>query len=253
MEVARGLDRGIEGLRLIAVAARDQESATARAATLNCRPAVVSLSDLALADVVVEAATAETFSDVAEPAIDQGRIFIPASVGPLLARMDLIERARHTGARILPPTGALLGLDAVRAAAEGHIHTVTLETRKHPRSYEGTPWVVSQAIDLGAVTEPTCIFDGNAREAAAWFPANANIAAALALAGIGPERTRVKLWADPDLHRNVHTVRVDSDVARFTMTIEGLTSPANPRSSRLAPLSILASLRGLVATLKSGS
>jgi aspartate dehydrogenase len=253
MEVARGLDRGIEGLKLIAVAARDQESARTRAAALNCRPAVVSLPDLALADIVVEAAPAAIFSDVAEPAIDEGRIFIPASVGALLRRMDLIERAKLTGARILPPTGALLGLDAVRAAAEGGIHTVTLETRKHPRSYQGTPWVVSRTIDLGAVTEPTCIFDGNAREAAAWFPANANIAAALALAGIGPERTQVKFWVVPDLQRNVHTVSVDSDVARFTMTIEGLPSPANPRSSRLTPLSILASLRGLVATLKSGS
>lgn len=253
MEVARGLDRGIEGLRLVAVAARDQESANARAATLKCRPVVVSPSDLALADVVVEAATAEAFSAVAEPAIDRGRIFIPASVGPLLGRMDLIARAKHTGARILPPTGALLGLDAVRAAAEGDIYTVTLETRKQPRSYEGAPWIVSRTIDLGAVTEPTCIFDGNAHEAAAWFPANANVAAALALAGIGPERTRVKFWADPDLRRNVHTVSVDSDVARFTMTIEGLPSPTNPRSSRLTPLSILASLRGLVAALKSGS
>jgi len=253
MEVARGLDRGIDGLRLIAVAARDQDSAHARAATLKCKPAVVSLADLALADIVVEAAPAKIFPMVAEPAIDQGRIFIPASVGALLGRMDLIERAKITGARILPPTGALLGLDAVRAAAEGDIHTITLETRKPPRTYEGAPWVVSRAIDLGAVTEPTCIFDGNAREAAAGFPANANIAAALALAGIGPEKTRVKFWADPDVQRNVHTVSVDSDVARFTMTIEGLPSPANPRSSRLTPLSILASLRGLVATLKSGS
>jgi aspartate dehydrogenase len=106
---------------------------------------------------------------------------------------------------------------------------------------------------LDAVRAPTCIFDGNALAAAVGFPANANVAAALALAGIGPERTRVRLWADPTVQRNVHTVSVDSAAARFTMTIEGLPSPANPRSSQLTPLSILAALRGLVAPLKSGS
>jgi aspartate dehydrogenase len=153
----------------------------------------------------------------------------------------------------LPPTGALLGLDAVRAAAEGKVNSVTLESRKAPKGYAGAPWVVAQKIDLDVVTVATCIFDGNAIEAAAGFPANANVAAALALAGIGPERTRVKLWADPGVQRNVHTVTVDSAAARFTMTMEGLPSPTNPRSSQLTPLSILASLRGLVSTLKSGS
>ncbi|MFM9844281.1 MAG: aspartate dehydrogenase [Dongiaceae bacterium] len=253
MEVARGLDSGIDGLTLIAVAARDREAAHRRVATLNTPPAVVMLPELAAADIVVEAAPAAIFAEVAEPAIDAGRIFMPASVGALLSRMDLIDRARRSGARILPPTGALLGLDAVRAAAEGEVNSVTLESRKPPLGYAGAPWVVERNIDLKAVTEPTCIFDGSALSAVTGFPANANVAAALALAGIGAERTRVKLWADPTIQRNVHMVSVDSAVARFTMTIEGVPSPANPRSSRLTPLSILASLRGLVSTLKSGS
>jgi aspartate dehydrogenase len=253
MAVARGLDAGIDGLTLTAVAARDREAARSRVAAFRTQPRVVNLSELATADIVVEAAPAAIFNEVAEPAIAAGRIFIPASVGALLKRKDLIERARITGARILPPTGALLGLDAVRAAAEGEVGSIILESRKSPKGYAGAPWVMRHMIDLDAISEPTCIFDGNALTAADGFPANANVAAALALAGIGPERTRVKLWADPTVQRNVHIVSVDSAAARFTMTMEGLPSPTNPRSSQLTPLSILAALRGLVSTLKSGS
>jgi aspartate dehydrogenase len=94
---------------------------------------------------------------------------------------------------------------------------------------------------------------GNAYDAAAGFPANVNVAAALALAGIGPERTQVEIWADPRLTRNTHTIRVEAEAARFTMTIEGVPSPGNPRTGMLTPLSMLACLRGLVSTLKIGT
>jgi aspartate dehydrogenase len=240
-------------LRLTAVSARDQAAAKAKLSTFSAPPAVVSLSELARADVVVEAAPAAIFADVAVRAIEAGRILIPASVGALLKRMDLIERARETGARILPPTGALLGLDAIRAVAEGPVESITLESRKPPQGYAGTPWVVANHIDLAAMTVAQCIFRGTAAEAANSFPANANVAAALALAGIGPERTQVELWADPGVTRNLHTVQVVSATARFRMTIEGLPSADNPRTSQLTPLSIVAALRGLVSTLKSGS
>jgi aspartate dehydrogenase len=253
LEVARILDSGVDGLRLILAAARDQDGARTKVAALRQPPEIVPIARLGAADIVVEAAPASIFDEVAEVAVGAGRIFVPASVGALLGRMDLVEKARQTGARILPPTGALLGLDAVRAAAEGEVHEVMLESRKPPLGYSGAPWVVAKRIDLASITMPTCIFDGNASGAAAGFPANANVAAALALAGVGPERTRVKLWADPTVQRNVHAVTVDAAAARFTMTIEGLPSPINPRSSRITPLSIVASLRGLTATLKSGS
>jgi aspartate dehydrogenase len=103
------------------------------------------------------------------------------------------------------------------------------------------------------VTGAICVFRGNARDAAAGFPANFNVAAALALAGIGPERTTVEIWADPTVTRNTHTIRVEAAAARFTMTIEGAPSEANPRTGQLTPLSVLACLRGLTASLKIGS
>ena len=216
-------------------------------------PAIVGLAGLAAADVVVEALPAAVFEEVALPAIYAGRIFVPSSVGQLLPRMHLVERARATGARIVVPTGALLGLDAVRAAAEGGVSTVTIETRKPPGGLAGAPYLVAHGIDVLAITTPTLIFEGNAFDAAAGFPANVNVAAALALAGIGPLRTTVRIWADPTVDRNIHTIRVEADAARLTMTIENVPSDSNPRTGRLTPLSVLACLRGLVSTLKVGS
>ncbi len=254
LPLARALDGGaIEGLRLVAVAARDPARARERVAGFQNPPEVVPPEGLAVADIVVEAVPAAAFLSIAEPAITAGRVFVPASVGALLVRMDLVLRARETGARIIVPTGALLGLDAVRAAAEGPVESVTLETRKPPGGLEGAPYLRQHGIDLAGLTEPRRVFAGTALAATAGFPANVNVAAALALAGIGPVRTRVEIWADPGVDRNIHTIRVEAEAARFTMTIENVPSAENPRTGRLTALSLLACLRGLVSVLKVGS
>jgi aspartate dehydrogenase len=213
----------------------------------------VGLAELAEADIVVEAAPAALFERIAVPAIEAGRIFIPASVGALLPRMHLVKRAQVTGARIIVPTGALLGLDAVRAVAEGRIDSITIETRKPPSGLMGAPYLEKHGIDMMDVTMPLRVFVGNARDAAVGFPANVNVAAALALAGIGPVRTKVEIWADPGLTRNVHIITVEAEAARFTMRIENVPSEDNPKTGKITPLSMLACLRGLVSPLKVGS
>ncbi len=253
LKLAQALDAGVDGLQLIAVAARDQPKATAHLAGFRAAPRLVSLDDLAQADIVVEAAPAAVFEKIALAAIEAGRIFMPASVGALLPRMDLVRRAQETGARIVVPTGALLGLDAVRAAAEGHVESVTIESRKPPRGLEGAPYLLQHDIDVSGLTAPKRVFEGNAFDAAAGFPANVNVAAALALAGIGPIRTRVEIWADPGICRNTHTIRVEAEAARFSMTIENVPSAENPRTGQITALSMLACLRGLVSTLKVGT
>jgi aspartate dehydrogenase len=253
LPLARALDQGIDGLRLVAVATRDQVKARARMAGFRAAPALVDFVTLADADIVVEAAPASLFERIAVPAIEAGRIFIPASVGALLPRMHLVKRAMQTGARIVVPTGALLGLDAVRAAAEGRIDSITIETRKPPSGLIGAPYLEKHGIDMMDVTMPLKVFSGNARDAAAGFPANVNVAAALALAGIGPVRTKVEIWADPKLTRNVHIINVEAESARFTMRIENVPSDDNPKTGKITPLSMLACLRGLVSPLKVGS
>ena len=253
LALARALDRGVDGLSLVAVSARDKDRARANVAGFAAPPAVVELEELARADIVVEAAPAAVFEAIAVPALTAGRIFVPSSVGALLPRMHLVDLAKVHGARVVVPTGALLGLDAVRAAAEGEVSSVTIESRKHPRGWAGAPYLVTHGIDVASYHAPTVIFEGNAYDAAAGFPANVNVAAALALAGIGPERTTVRLWADPGVDRNIHTIKVEAAAARLTMTVENVPSEGNPRTGKLTPLSVLACLRGLVSTLKVGS
>src|SRR5690606_31209124 len=160
---------------------------------------------------IVEGLPPAEFRNFAEPAIDRGRIFVPLSVGKLLENWDLVERARERGARILVPTGALLGLDAVRAAAEGTIHSVTMVTRKPPEGLAGAAYLVERNISVENLKEPLKVFDGSAREGARGFPANVNVAAALSLAGIGPDKTTLQIWADPTVSRNTHRIDVDAD------------------------------------------
>ncbi|MFY9693646.1 MAG: aspartate dehydrogenase [Xanthobacteraceae bacterium] len=251
LDVARRLEAGIPGLRLAAVAVRDHDKARRNLPRSDVE--IVALDVLQQwCDVVVECLPPSLFRAVAEPAIAWERIFMPLSVGQLLENWDLVAYAKQTGARILVPTGALIGLDAVRAAAEGTIHSVKMVTRKPPDGLEGAPYLIERGISLKDLKEPKKIFDGSAREGARGFPANVNVAAALSLAGIGPDKTRLEIWADPTITRNTHRIEVDADTARFSMTIEGVPSE-NPRTGRIVPLSAIAALRGLVSELKVGT
>ncbi len=255
LAVARRVDAGaVPGVTLVAAAVRDVARGAKALSSLRAPPPLVGLAALAdAADVVLECMPSEHFLAVAEPAIARGRTFMPLSVGALLDHMALIARARTTGARIIVPTGALLGLDAVRAAAEGEIASVTLTTRKPPASLAGAPLVVQRGIALKDLREPLLVFAGSARQAIVGFPANLNVAVALSLAGIGPDRTQVEMWADPAVTRNTHTVRVVSDAADLTMTIANVPSAENPRTGRITAQSALATLRRLSAPLVVGS
>jgi aspartate dehydrogenase len=150
------------------------------------------------------------------------------------------------------PTGALLGLDAVLAAAEGTIHSVRMVTRKPPGGLAGAPHLVRHGIEVGGLAEPLLVFSGSARDAAVGFPANVNVAAALSMAGIGPDRTTIEIWADPGVDRNIHRIELDSDAARLSMTIENVPSE-NPRTGRITAQSVLALLRKLRAPLAVGT
>ena len=255
MSVARRVAAGdIPGLRLAAVAARDQEKARARIAEFAVAPKLVSLAGLAeIADVILECVPAAHFAEIAEPAVALGRIFMPLSVGQLLGHMHLVETAKATGARIIVPTGALLGLDAVRAVAEGHVTSVKIVTRKPPKGLAGAPHLREHGISMEAVTVPVMVFSGSAREAIRGFPANVNVAVALSLAGIGPDRTTVEIWADPGVTRNTHTIEVRSDSSDLSMTIANIPSLENPATGKVTALSAMAALRRLTAPLVVGT
>ncbi|MGZ5870827.1 MAG: aspartate dehydrogenase [Bradyrhizobium sp.] len=250
---AEALDRGIDGLTLAAVSAQHPEKHRNWLGHLKEPPAVLPIDKLSdAADIVIECAPAKLVRSIVAPFVTKGKTAIVLSAGALLENEDLIQLAKQNGGQIVVPTGALIGLDAVTAAAVGEIHSVRMVTRKPVQGLAGAPYLVENNIDIEKITEPLKIFDGTAREAAKGFPANLNVAVALSLAGIGPDRTRLEIWADPALTRNVHRVEVESDSARFSMSIENIPSE-NPKTGRITGLSVVAFLRKQFAPLRVGT
>lgn len=251
--LARRLHDGIPGLTLACASAGNRAKAQA---WLDGERIACPLVDLDAmpdhADLAVECAPAAAFEDICRPMLEAGKTVMVLSAGALLPRPHLIELAKEKGGQIIVPTGALLGLDAVTAAAEGKIASVRMTTRKPPSGLAGAPYLTANGISVEGLNAPKRVFAGNAREAAAGFPANVNVAAALSLAGIGPERTLIEIWADPSVDRNCHTIEVEADSARFSLTIENVPSE-NPKTGKITALSVLAALRKLHAPLRVGT
>jgi aspartate dehydrogenase len=251
--VARKLADGIPGLMLGCAAARDHAKARAwlDAERITCPLVEPELFPLH-ADLAIECAPAAVLERICRPMLEAGKQVMVLSAGALLPRPELVELAKQRGGQIIVPTGALLGLDAVTAAAEGRIQSVRMITRKPPSGLAGAPYLEANGISVEGLNAPKRVFAGTAREGAAGFPANVNVAAALSLAGIGPDRTMMEIWADPFLSRNCHTIEVDSDSARFTLSIENVPSE-NPKTGRITALSVLAALRKLHTPLRVGT
>ncbi|HVX79695.1 MAG TPA: aspartate dehydrogenase [Bradyrhizobium sp.] len=251
--VMEALDRGIDGLVLSAVSVQNPEKHRDRLGRLAKPPAILPIDALVdAADLVIECAPSKLLRSIVAPFVKAGKTAVVLSAGALLENDDLIDLARQNGGQIVVPTGALIGLDAVTAAAVGEIHSVRMVTRKPVRGLAGAPYIVENKTDIESITEPLKIFDGTARGAAKGFPANLNVAVALSLAGIGPDRTKLEIWADPALTRNTHRIEVDSDSARFSMSIENIPSE-NPKTGRITALSVIAWLRKLRAPLRVGT
>jgi aspartate dehydrogenase len=246
-------DGVVPRVRLTAVATRDHAKGTEMLRKMRLDLPVCRVDELPYyADVVIECAPASVLDRIVEPALSAGKKVIVLSVGALLAHPEFEALANAHGGQIVVPTGALLGLDAVTAAAEGQIKSETMTTRKPIAGLLGAPYLQQRGIEIDGLTTPKLIFKGTAREAAIAFPANINVAAALSLAGIGPDRTVIEIWADPTVVRNTHRVVVDSDAARFEMTIENIPSE-NPKTSRITALSVIAALRKMTAPIRMGT
>jgi aspartate dehydrogenase len=251
--VAEALDQGIDGLALVAVSAQHPEKHRSWLSGLTRAPAILPIDALCeVADIVIECAPGKLVRSIVEPFVTSGKTAVVLSAGALLDHEDLIELAKRNGGQIVVPTGALIGLDAVTAAAVGTIHSVRMVTRKPIAGLAGAPYIIENNIDIERITGPLRIFEGTAREAAKGFPANLNVAVALSLAGIGPDRTKLEIWADPTVTRNIHRIEVDSDSARFSMSIENIPSE-NPKTGRITALSVIAYLRKQRASLRVGT
>jgi aspartate dehydrogenase len=252
-KVVEALDKGIDGLVLAAVSVQEPAKHRDFLAGLSKPPAILPIDGLAdIADLVIECAPGKLVRSIVAPFVSRGKTAVVLSAGALLENEDLIALAKQNGGQIVVPTGALIGLDAMTAAAEGNILSVRMVTRKPVKGLVGAPYLVANNIDIEGITEPLRVFEGTAREAAKGFPANLNVAVALSLAGLGPDRTRLEIWADPALTRNVHRMEVDSDSARFSMQIENIPSE-NPKTGRITALSVIAYLRKQRSALRVGT
>jgi len=244
---------GVPGVEITAVSAKDIVKAKQFVDALGKPIAVTTIAELEpLADLIIECAPAALLPDIVGPFMKARKQAIVLSVGGLLFHDYLIAQAKRDGGIIHVPTGALIGLDAMIAAAEGQIHSVRMITRKPPKGLEGAPHLIENNISIEGLTEAKKIFTGNAKEAAKGFPANLNVVVALALSGIGPERTTLEIWADPGVVRNTHSIVVDSDSAKFTMTMENVPSE-NPKTGRIVAQSVIALLRKMTSNFRVGT
>ena len=252
-KIAAALHAGIPGCVLAAVSASNRERAASRLAAIGESCPVVAIEELErLADLVVECAPARLLAEIAAPFLRAGKTAVVLSASSLLLHEELIAFAKAHGGQIVVPTGALIGLDAVTAAAEGTITAVRMITRKPVKGLLGAPFLAERNISIADITEPLLLFRGTPREAARGFPENLNVAVALSLAGIGPDATQLEIWADPALERNVHRVEVEADAARFSMSIENVPTE-NPKTGRITALSVIAYLRKLHAPMRVGT
>ena len=245
-QVAQAVTKGIPGLALVGVTVRDPAKARGhRALGLEW---LIRESDL-----VVEAATQAALREFGPSVLAAGKHLMVLSVGGLVGVLDEWARlAEKHGCRILVPSGAIAGLDGMKGAREGGITSVTMETRKPPRGLAGAPWIEQRKIDLDGIKTETLIFEGSATEAVKAFPANVNVVAAVSLASVGPEKTRIKIFAVPGQERNQHRITVEGEFGRLSIEIENVPSE-NPRTGKLSYLSAIAMLRELGASVQVGN
>lgn len=254
-DVAAGIEAGQAGdLALTAILARDRArvQGAPRVAVVTVRVEAFLAEPF---DVAVELAGQPSVAQYGEAILAAGRDLMVVSVGALaddalLGR--LVEAARRAGRRVLVPSGAIGGLDMLAAGAAGGLDSVTLTTRKPPAALLTPHQSEAERAALLAATEPTTLYEGSAREAVRLFPQNVNVAAAVSLAGIGFDRTQVRVVADPAVTRNTHEVQARGAFGEFRVQVQNAPSPANPKTGVVTAMSVLKALRNLNETVVVG-
>lgn len=256
-QICKAIDNGTISAQLVAIYDRSSEHCKRLRKSLANKPVISSPAELiSKSDIVVECASQEAVRELGLSVLDNGKDLMVMSVGALMDNellMELILSARKNDCRIYIPSGAIAGIDGLRSASIGSLNKVIISTVKNPKGLSGAPFILENNIDPYSYHEKTLIFEGNARDAVRAFPANVNVAASLSLAGIGAELTQVRVYVDPQASRNIHEITVEGDFGKFTCRIENVPSPENPRTSLLAALSAIATLKKITEPLQIGT
>jgi aspartate dehydrogenase len=247
-QIAIAIDSGKIPATLTHVYDNSKEASSILVEKLKNKPEVVENPHLLSShpvNIVVEAASQDAVRDVGLSILQNKRDFMIMSVGALLDESIyeiLSDACRDFKKTIFLPSGAIAGLDGIKSIKD-ELESVSITTTKHPRSLKGAKFFENSDISLDSIDSPTIIFEGSAKEAVSLFPANINVAALLSLSGIGSEKTGVKIVADPNTDKNTHHIEAFGKFGKMTFTIENFPDPENPKTSRLAILSAIETLK----------
>ncbi len=219
------------------------------------RLAVKSLRQLInKSDIVIEAASAKSSWHIAKAVLSKGRNIMIMSVGGILEHfVQLNSLARKHNAKVYIPSGAISGVDALKAAKIGQIKKVTLTTYKNPRSFKDVKYVEQKGLNLDRINKDKVLFSGKAVQAVKFFPQNINVAAVLSLAGIGQDKTTVRIIASPKTKNNIHEIEIESSAGKVYTRTENIVHPDNPKTSYLAVLAAVATLKQILEPIKIGN
>jgi aspartate dehydrogenase len=245
-------------VRVVGIAGRNARSRGASLAKAFRIPFVVGLKALLAIkpDVVVEAASHDAVREYGETLLKKSVALIVLSAGALCEdtlRRKLEHAAQRSGVLLSVPSGGIGGLDALKAACVAGVEEVTIAVTKPPAAWKGIAYVERLGVDLEGLREPRVLFDGTAREGVPHFPANVNIAAVLSMAGIGFDKTRLKVVADPALTHNTHYIEIKGRTGNISIKLENVPAPGNPKTAWLACYSALAALKAAKSTVRYGT
>ncbi|MBI5143441.1 MAG: aspartate dehydrogenase [Candidatus Omnitrophica bacterium] len=254
-EIAKACqDRLRDKINLIGIYDIDKAKSLSLSHMLKKKAPILKLDNLIKkVDMVIEAASAAVSASLVEKAIKTKKDIFIMSVGGLLGKESLLRLAEKRGINVYLPSGAICGIDGLKAGSIGRIDSVTLTTKKPPKGLEGAPYLKKNRVDLSRIKEETLIFEGSAADAVANFPQNVNVCAVLSLAGIGADKTRVRIITSPDYTKNIHEVEMTGDFGKILTRTENVPSRTNPKTSALAIMSAIATLEGIVNNVKIGT
>jgi len=252
-EIAFAIDSGKISAKLTHIYDFSKENSAKLVDKLQNKPVItenVGLLAASPVDMIIEAASQDAVRDDILSILQNRKDVMIMSVGALLDEtiFDIVmDGCKDFNKRVYLPSGAIIGLDGIRAVQD-ELDMVTLVTTKNPKALKGAKFFETSTIDPDKITQSTIIYEGSAQEAVRLFPANINVAALLSLAGIGSQKTRVKIVADPQTDKNTHEIQAEGKFGKFSIKVENVPSPNNPKTSRLATLAAIECLKKICGT-----
>jgi aspartate dehydrogenase len=252
-DVAKYIQTGkVENVQLNGILVRNKEKYQSPNAECSICDQEQEFFDLDL-DVIVESAGHEAVYQYAERSLESGSHFMTVSVGAFSDQslLDRVEKAaKKNQKKLILPSAAIAGLDRIASSVFEDLDEIILITRKPPAAWKGT--IAEEKVDLESVKEPTLIYEGTARESAKLFPQSTNVSAALSLAGIGFDQTKVQVFVDPSVTNNTHQIIAKGYFGEVEINVQNTPSKANPKSGYIVAMSICKVLQNLTSPIVVG-